>query len=380
MSLPGVVVGAALIVLIVADGFETMLQPRRVVHRFRLARMYYLGTWAVWRRAAMRVPAGRKRAAFLSIFGPLSLLGLFAIWIGGLIFGFALVHWALPMAVHAPDAPPTFGTYLYLSGTTFFTLGYGDVTPVHLAGRILAVLEAGLGFGFLAVLISYLPVLSDAYSRREVNISLLDARAGSPPSASQFLIRAARTGDLVAVDGVLAEWERWSATLLESHLSFPVLAYYRSQHDNQSWLAALTSVLDTCAILLAEVRSRNTYQAQLTFAMARHVAVDLTLVFKVTPCTEAEIRLTSEQYADLRAALREAGLEVADDGGGEARLAELRAMYEPFLQALARRFLLAIPPVLRHATVDNWQTSAWLRRTPGIGQLAALDPDDDHFD
>src|SRR5262249_34012551 len=149
---------------------------------------------------------------------------------------------------------PGLATYLYLSGTTFFTLGYGDVTPVGPFGRVLAVAESGLGFGFMAVIIGYLPVLFQAFSRREVTISLLDARAGSPPSAAQFLLRLARTERVDAVEPFLAEWERWAAELLESQLSFPVLSYYRSQHDNQSWLAALTTVLDTCAFLIAGVK------------------------------------------------------------------------------------------------------------------------------
>ncbi|HRX86102.1 MAG TPA: potassium channel family protein [Phycisphaerae bacterium] len=380
MGLIGAVCGLAMIILMMVDGFETILQPRRVTHRFRFARLFYRGTWWVWRAGALRIPAGKRRNAFLSFFGPLSLLGLFATWVVGLVLGFALLHAALGTRLHTPDATATAWSYVYFSGSTFFTLGYGDMTPLATAGRVLAVVEAGLGFGFLAVIISYLPVLSDAYSRREIAISLLDARAGSPPSAAQFLRRAAQSGDADAVESMLGEWEQWAATLLESHLSFPVLAYYRSQHDNQSWLAALTAILDVCAILLAQVQERTTYQAQLTFAMARHVAVDLTLVFKVPPCPHAAERLPEAEYAALRSVLAEAGLVIAQDADAEARLAELRGMYEPFLQALARRFLLTLPPMLREDTVDNWQTSAWVRRTPGIGQLAKLDPADEHFD
>src|SRR5262249_8204919 len=163
--------------------------------------------------------------------------------------------------------------YLYLSGTTFFTLGLGDVTPGAPLGRTLTVVESGLGFFFLAVVVGYLPVLYQAFSGRETTISLLDARAGSPPSAGECLLRLARSGNLAAIDAVLVGWERWAAELLESHLSFPVLSYYRSQHDNQSWLAALASILDTCAILMVEIKNANLYQAQLTFAMARHAAV-----------------------------------------------------------------------------------------------------------
>ena len=104
-----------------------------------------------------------------------------------------------------------------------------------------------MGFGFLALIIGYVPIIYQAFSRRESNISLLDARAGSPSSATEMLRRHYRTQRLEELLQFLRKWEQWCATLLESHLSYPVLTYYRSQHERQSWLAALTTVLDTCA-------------------------------------------------------------------------------------------------------------------------------------
>src|SRR5205823_3326356 len=130
--------------------------------------LYYVSAWALWRAIAARIAPGKRQAAFLSVFGPLSLLGIFAAWVLTLILGFALLDWSLGSPVHAPENPPTFFTYLYMSGTTFFTLGYGDVTPAAPLGRVLAVAESGLGFGFLAAVLSYLPALFQAYSRREV--------------------------------------------------------------------------------------------------------------------------------------------------------------------------------------------------------------------
>jgi voltage-gated potassium channel Kch len=370
----------ALIFLILMDAFETTVLPRRVRRQFRYARFYYRITWSLWRFLALRLPAGKRRETFLSLFGPLSLLGLIATWMLGLIFGFALLHWSLGTALHGPENQPGFSSYLYLSGVTIFTLGYGDVTPVTPLGRILAVAEAGLGFGFLAVVISYLPVLNQAFSRREMTISLLDARAGSPPSAAQLLLRLARSGNFGAVDAFLAEWEHWSAELLESHLSFPMLSFYRSQHDNQSWLAAVTVILDTCALLMVGVRRHNPYQAQLTFAMARHAVVDLALVFQTPPRAPDPDRLAEGPLRELRQALREAGLDLHNESAVAAKLAELRGMYEPFVNALAGIFLFALPAVApAEATADNWQRSAWMKRTPGIGTLPMVGGGEDHF-
>jgi voltage-gated potassium channel Kch len=381
MGAVGVVASVALILLIFVDSFETTVLPRRVTHRYRFARLFYLSTWKIWRIVALRIPVGKWRESFLSLFGPLSLLGLLLTWVVGLIFGFAVLHWSLGVAVHSPEQEPTFGTHLYWSGVTFFTLGYGDVTPVTPFGRALAVVEAGTGFGFLAVIIGYLPVIYQVFSHREVAIALLDARAGSPPSAAQMLIRQARSGDVASIDPFLAEWERWSAELLESHLSFPVLAYYRSQHDNQSWLSALTAVLDTCAFLIVAVKGRNPYQAQLTFAMARHAAVDLALVFRTPPVLPGPERLSRAQLQQLREQLREAGLSLQEGPTVDARLAELRGMYEPFVNALARRFLFALPAFVPDGpNPDNWQRSAWLKRAPEIGNLPIVSTGDDHFE
>src|SRR5258706_232382 len=337
MWIVGILAGLALIILVLADGFETILQPRRVTHRYRFARFYYRNLWALWRAAALLLPGGKRRQAFLSVFGPLSLLGLFVSWLIGLIVGFALLHYSLATPVQAPDGQVNFGTYLYLSGTTLFTLGYGDVTPRAAIGRALSVAESGLGFGVLAAILSYLPALFQSYSRREVTISLMDARAGSPPSAAQLLERCARSGNVAAVDRFLAEWERWAAELLESHLSFPVLSYYRSQHDNQSWLAALTTILDICAVLIAEVE-RDSYQAQLTFAMARHAAVDVGLVLKTPPMHLAQERLPEAERQRLHEVLRQAGVQLRTGAEGDAKLGELRHMYEPNGAPLTERF------------------------------------------
>ena len=374
--------GLVLIVVVLVDAFEAVVLPRRVTRKFRPARVYYRLTWIAWRAIALRLPRGRRREDFLSIFGPLSLLALFAAWAAALIVGFAVVHWSLdsPLFVANHGDQRTLSLYLYMSGVTFFTLGYGDVAPAAPLGRAVAVAEAGTGFAFLAIIIGYLPSFSQASSQREITISLLDARAGSPPTAAEGILRAARVGRVSDLAPFFAEWERWAAQLLESHLSYPMLVYYRSQHDNQSWLAALTAVLDGCALVIAGIKGMDTYQAQLTFAMARHTIVDLSLVLKVAP-TPADIdRLPPDEFQRLRRRLAEAGVNFDDTGDVEKRLGELRAMYEPFAIGLSQRLLFNLPPILSaKEPVDNWQTSPWTRRTPGIGALPSVDAENEHF-
>jgi hypothetical protein len=375
----GAVAAAVLMAVVLLDAFEVVLLPRRVRHGFRLARLFYRTSWMLGRAAARLLPPGRWRTGLLSAFGPLSLFVLVVLWAMGLMTGFALLHWSLGTALSVADAG--FGAYLYFSGTTFFTLGYGDMVPTGAVGRALSVAESGVGFVFLAVIVSYLPVLYQAFSRREIAIALLDARAGSPPSAGELLRRLAAGRSASGAGPFLVEWERWAADLLESHISFPVLSYYRSQHENQSWVGSLTTILDTSALLLAGVDGPDGYQARLTFAMARHAAVDLALVFQTQPLPPPADRLPAAELAALRESLCGAGMKIREGPAVATALAELRGLYEPFVNALAAYFLFTMPPFRpTKPPVDNWQTSPWTPRSPGLGGLARPGGGDDHFD
>jgi hypothetical protein len=289
-----------------------------------------------------------------------------------------MLHWSLGSRLNIGDDALNFGSYLYFSGTTFFTLGYGDVTAAGTLGRVLSILEAGVGFGFLALVIGYLPVIYQAFSRRETSITLLDARAGSPPSATEMLRRHGR--HIPELDRLLYDWERWAAELMESHLSYPVLCYYRSQHNNQSWLTALTAVLDASALVMVGVDGASGRQAQLTFAMARHAVVDLAQIFNTPPREITLDRLSSEELKRLRAVLAESGVNLKTGDDADARLSELRRMYEPYVESLAEYLLVSLPVwAPSEETLDNWQTSAWGR----ISTLAKAPPcatkEEEHF-
>src|SRR5262245_43657977 len=365
------ILAAALMFIIFVDAFEAVVLPRRVKHGYRLSRLFYQTAWCLWRAMWRLLPVGRWRYGFLSVFGPLSLFALLVVWAAGLILGFALLHWSFQTALSFPgDADNQFLTYFYFSGTTFFTLGYGDIVPTRAWGRALSVAESGIGFGFLAIVISYVPVLYQTFSRREISISLLDARAGSPPTAGELLRRLAEARNLAAIGPFLAEWERWSAELLESQLSFPVVSFYRSQHDNQSWVAALAMILDTSALLIAAIGSTHGYQARLTFAMARHAAVDLSLVLRIRPQLPAADRLSLADFDRLRATLAQAGLELADAPAAGHALGELRALYEPFICGLAAYCSFELPPFQPAVRpIDNWQTSPWMPCSPTLNEL-----------
>ena len=369
--------GAVLLAIVLWDAFETIILPRRVSGRIRITKVFYRSTWIPW-RATARFLSGRRRDAFLSFFGPLSLILLLALWAVGIVVSFGLLQWAAGSALNVTGGVPGLGTDLYMSGTTFVTLGLGDVAPSSPVAKALTAVEAGMGFAFLAVVIGYFPVIYQAFSRREVAISLLDARAGSPPSASELLWRHRGDPGTAALTDLLRDWERWAADVLESHLSYPPLAYFRSQHYNESWLAALTTILDTSAVVMIGLDGWCARQAELTFAMARHAVVDLAQVFS-TPPVRAEERLSSVQLKRLRERLAAGGLSLRDRPDFEERLAELRRMYEPYVAALAHYLAVPLPPWVREVErPDNWQTSAWDRvvKLPARG---ATEGEEEHF-
>lgn len=378
MPIVATLCGVVLIVVILWEGFETIILPRRVTRRFRLTRLYYRNAWRGWSKLATSGIPEKWQDTWLSIFGPLSILLLLSLWAFGLIVGFALLHWAAGSAVTVQGGGSAgFLTDLYLSGTTFFTLGIGDVVPRSGLARFLVVIESGLGFAFLALVISYLPPLNQSFSHREATISLLDARAGSPPTGVEMLRRHAHDGGEEALRQLLEQWEQWSAEVLEGYLSYPILAYFRSQHDNESWIAALTAILDCCALVMVGLTNLPVRQAELTFAIARHTLVDLCVIFRTWPRPPKEDRLRPEMLAQLRENLAAAGVKLDEGEAPDHRLRELRDMYEPHLTALGAYFLMDIPPFIAPHRPDNWQGN--VRRPGRAGKPAGEGKKPEHF-
>ena len=355
------VFGALLIAAVLWEVFETMILPRRVHRRFRLTRYFYLGTWQPLRALARRLTKLRVREELLGLFGPASLLMLVVLWTVSLIVAYALIFWGLDSQLGAKaNLPPTIWSDLYFSASNFFTLGLGDLLPHAPAIRAITMIEAGNGLGFLGLVIAYLPTLYSSFSSREANISLLDARAGSPATAGEMLRRHAHFGELRNLDSLLEDWEDWSAALMESHVSYPVLSYFRSQHTNQSWVAALTAILDTCALVMIGVNEVPDWQARLTFAICRHALVDITQVFHRPPLISKDDRLTVEEFETLRGNLQREGITLGKNPDAYARLKYLRDMYEPYAYALSELLLMPMPPWLRTGgSKDNWTVGFW---------------------
>lgn len=352
--------GAALVLLTLYDVFETIVLPGSVERRFNLTRGFYEVILGLIRKILKPLRA-RAQESLLGALGPASLIFLIAIWAWFLIIGFAFMHYGFDVPMKGVLAA-TLPEYIYMSAVTFFTLGYGDLVPETGFGRALVTIEAGTGFGMLAIVISYLPVIYQAFSHRESVTVLLDARAGSPPSATELLCRLGDADSIPVLNRTLQDFETWAARLLESYISYSMMALYRSQHEKLSWLTSSICILDTCALIEVSCRDNERLrpvrtQAKLTFAMVRHLLVDLSYLIDVPPQKEPSVRLTPADFQQVRARLAEAELHLNDDF---RRLQVLREEYEPFALGLAKSLYLIVPAWIPPSEVsDSWQTTAW---------------------
>jgi len=380
------IAGILIIFAVLLDAFETVVLPRRVQRKFRITTWFYRRTWIPWRKMASHIKSASRRENALGYFGPLSLLVLLGLWATGLIFGFALLQYGAGEHVQLGNERITFGDVVYHSGETFFTLGYGDIVPTSAISRALAVLEDGMGFGFLGTVIGYLPTIYSSFSRREVRISLLDARAGSPPTAAELLARFGGCPEQTVLDQIFHDSEHWASEVLESHISYPALSFFRSQHGNQSWLGALTVILDASALVIAGVDCIRSEQAKLTFAMARHAVVDIAQLVNAGYDPDFPDRLPADEMARLRQSLSERGLRLKEGAEFDEKLAHLRSLYEPYALSSARNLFITLPPwIPAEKTRDNWQAGPWDRAIQakslaGLGHRADLRQRiDDHF-
>jgi hypothetical protein len=349
--------GLALLLIALADAFDTIILARRAERIFRVTALFYQVSWAVFSHFGRKIKSGERRERFLGVYAPLSLLALLGLWALSIVAAFTLLHWATSLRVRQGGSG--LGYDLYFSACSLVTLSVGD--PLNRMSRVLMVVEASLGLGLLGLVVGYLPALYQAFADREQKIAMLDARAGSPPAASELLRRQGpRPGKL---EEQLASWEDWASNLLETHLSYPMLSYFRSQHENQSWLGALITVMDASALTLLAAEGDLEHQARLTFAMGRHALADMVTVFRLSPPQHRSDRLVPKEFEDLVRALSE--LETAMDPRrlSQTELAKLREMYEPFGASLSEYFLMAIPGWMSvRPERDNWLRSSWDRQ------------------
>jgi hypothetical protein len=353
------VLGGLLVGLMLVEIFVAFLLPRRVKRDPKIVRSVFRYAWGPWRRLARMLPA-QAADTLLGVYGPFGLLLNLVLWVAVMMLGYACLQWAGGSHL-ALGGKVDFGNDLYFSAGTMAASTPAGLGAQTTFARAVQVIDAASGLAVIAIVIGYLPSLYQAFSRREATVSQLDARAGSPPSAGRLVVRSTQRDGWPALNRYLSSWETWVAELMETHLAYPVLAYFRSQHVNQNWLSAMCTVLDTCAFTIAAAPRGTVDAARFTFAIARHAVVDLSYSFHVEPTPPAADRLPLKDLEELLRQLREVGVEPAAPSAEiHARLQKMRSSYEPYVSALGERLELGLPMWLApESPTDNWRTTEW---------------------
>jgi hypothetical protein len=328
----------ALIAVNLSDIFRSVILPRPSGIRYRLsARMVRL-TWPIWTYFALRIEDSDAREGVLGAYAPLALVGFLLLWGVGSIIGYGLIFYGLRFQIHPT---PDFGAAFYYAGTSFLTLGYGDFVATSGLTRFVSLVAGGNGFAVVAIVTSFLFSIFGAFATRENFVVTLGTRAGAPPSGVTLLETYARlgltSGDL---DQVFEEGLRWSAAVLESHLAYPILAYFRSSHDYESWVGALGALLDASTLKLALIDGGPIGHAKLSNEMGRHLVRDLASYFRFATGENPGVEL--QEFEVARQRLLEAGLPVRETSDAWEKFVSLRGSYATPLNNMASFF--RIPP------------------------------------
>jgi Ion channel len=341
-NLLSIAAGIVCVLLTLSDIFQSVVVPRATGRSFRISFYAWRIVWRAWPAAAWRFfPADSdRREEFLAVFAPLMLISLIAIWVASLMFGFALIFWGLRGGLSPPGG--SFGSMLYFAGTSLLTIGFGDIVGRGAGPRLASVLAGLAGLSLLSITTAYLFAIFGAFQRRETFVVTVAARAGTPPSGVNLLAIAGYSMTRDDLSPLMVDAQRWSAQVMESHLAYPVLAFFRSSHDDQSWIGTLGTLLDASTLLMTAVQGVNDGQARIFYNVGRHATRDLSRYFRVESIDESAgiERLEFEHACDRLAA---AGYTLREREEAWQRFAELRSTYASHLDVLARFF--QIPPI-----------------------------------
>jgi hypothetical protein len=335
-----VLLGVFLIGYVAWDVFNTVALPRPTPSVYRLARNLTRFSWRAWCWQARRMATGQKRERWLGGFAPLLVLVLLVAWVLVLIVGFGLIDLAFgtDFDPHITSLP----TAIYAAGTGLLTIGFGDIVPTASVTRLIVIASAGLGLGTVALVITYLFSLYGSFQRREVLVTTLDARAGAPPSGVALLETSQRTALLEDLPALFSEWERWAAEVLDSHVAFPILCYFRSSHDNESWVGSLGAMLDAAVLVLTTVEGLPRGRAEMLLGIGVHLVEDVSSFFGFS--NDGRVGVGRAEYEAARVRLEEAGFTLESPDIGWILFAQMRARYASRLNDLANFWMT--PPTL----------------------------------
>jgi hypothetical protein len=323
------VAGLGLVVVTLNSAVKSTMLPRGV--RVPISRQLSLSLRLIFKLLAGRSPSYQRRDRVMAMFGPVYLLSLLTTWILLLIVAFGAMF--LGVGVRPVTAA------IELSGSSIFTLGTSRASGF--AANALTYTEAGLGLLMLTLLITYLPTIYGAFSRREAVVSLMEVRAGSPPSAVNMLVRFHRIGQVDRLSGLWRRWEQWFVDVEETHTSFSILVFFRSPQPDHSWVTAAGTVLDAASLWAAIIEHPNDPDAQLmiragTLAL-RRIADLLRVPYVADPNPDDPVTISRHEFDEACRTMAEAGVPLKEDREAAWQsFAGWRVNYDTVLLNLAR--------------------------------------------
>ena len=337
--------GAAVIAVALLDVFQSVITPRPVAGRLRLSRFTTRWLWRACRWLALRRQGTMAREALLGSFGPAIVLVYLLLWLLLLVLGYGLLVNALADQVR--PRPADLGTSLYVAGTSLFTIGFGDYVATTPAARALTLAAGATGLGVLALVVTFMFSLYGAFQRREVAVVTLEAGAVAPPSGVTLRETYAHAGIVGELADLFRRWQGAAAEILDGHLSYPVLAYFRSSHDNDSWVSSLGAVMDATTLVLTTIdgsESPVTREvkgwAKLSRAVLGHCIEDMVIYFRLPDVRDVGVERS--EYREARERLEQAGYRLQPEAEGWEAFRGMRAEYAGRVNALARYW--ASPP------------------------------------
>jgi len=332
-----VTLGFVVVVLAFGDIFQSVIVPRPAGRTLRPSAFISRWGWRAWRWAGHRIGDNERREDFLGTYAPLLLVTLLIFWVAMLMFGYGLIFYGLRSELK-PEAD--FSTALYFAGTSLLTIGYGDVVPVGGAARIVSLLAGASGFGVVAIVTTFLFSIFGAFQTREAFVVVFTNRAGAPPSAVEMIETHARLQIIANLGTTMRESQLWMAQVMETHLAYPVLTYFRSTHDSISWIAVFGTVLDAATLTITTLDVPYKGEALILNRLGRHFMNDVAGYFHFDADGDAGVERGEFDLAYDR--LGAAGLPLHDRDTAWKQFSELRSTYASKLNQMAQYW--RIPP------------------------------------
>jgi len=347
-----IVLGLLLIVAAFNDVFQSVIVPRAVGRRLRPSYYQTRTLWTIWPHVAHRLYANNeeRREDFLAAFAPFNLLLNLVTWSLLLLFGYGSIFYALRDQMH--PALQTFAEAVYFAGTSFFTIGFGDFAGATGLTRMFSLAAGASGFGIISTSTAYLFAIFGAFQNREQFVVMVGARAGSPPSGVGLLTIAAHAGVVKDLPALMRSAEMWCASLMETHLAYPILAYFRSSHDYESWVGTLGALLDTAVLSMTTVQC-DAGESRILYNIGRHATHDLATYFRLDG-NEREVGISRADFDEACTRLEAAGLVLHDRDRAWQRFSAFRRTYASHLNALAGWFQIpSLQWLGKHSIVES---------------------------